>query len=763
MRQFLIFMMMPKLLLLLFCCVFLLKGNVYARTYTEAEGRAAWNTLKQKAVTEKNFREACDLMQDIGQTNLPLSYEILAEYVPMVKRTGNRKWIHVLLMGWAKAKESLTSFEEAETLYKQAEDNAKADPRSYNEAVVGIVLMYLEWGRPDSLEKYIHLGEEASRHANDNENLSFIYTFKAMSRMEDTASMRKYLDSAMVLSSNLPDKNALFTAKYNRAVFYSQFNLQQQVTELGELLELSKDSTLSHKPRLYERTAFYFRSPVPSIYYQLMLVNLLLTDYDNAWKFAELFYDATVKPNPAGAQAPYFNSVMAMVKAYQGDYGEAKQYLGKSQDLFHLPENKISYPTYQLAAGMISEHAGKYAEALHYYEAAYKNGSMSYGLHLMPPEIYYAHELIVNKKLDSAQKLFSQLDPVLKTRMYSAIGFYYYKYYAELLKARDDYPAYSKALETFYAIKDSLAGINNYRAIQEVETKMRVHDKELQISRLNEENAAKLKEIRQERIYLVIFTSLAAVIILLLVAYSRNQNHRKQQAEQITRQNEILQRNKIMEMEKQHRIDVMQGAIDAEENERHKIADQLHDEAGNMLALASLNISSVLEKGSQDAQSGEKIQKAHEILTSVSSTVRDISHRLTPLVIEKYGFKKALEDMDHAVNLSQKIKLETVIIGFEDDNKYPVSLLNNLYRIVQELVHNILKHAQATAARLELVEHEEHISLMVEDNGVGIEDYQGKKGRGLNAIQSKIAYLNGEMEIMKKKDNGTLIVIEINV
>jgi signal transduction histidine kinase len=151
------------------------------------------------------------------------------------------------------------------------------------------------------------------------------------------------------------------------------------------------------------------------------------------------------------------------------------------------------------------------------------------------------------------------------------------------------------------------------------------------------------------------------------------------------------------------------------------------------------------------------------MLTVVSATVRDISHRLTPLVIEKYGFRKSIEDMDHAINLSQKIKLETVIIGFEDDSRYPLSLLNNLFRIVQELGHNIVKHAQASAARIEIVDHHDQITIMAEDDGVGIRDEQSLKGRGLQAMRSKIAYLNGKMEIMRKKDRGTLVVIEVNI
>jgi hypothetical protein len=71
---------------------------------------------------------------------------------------------------------------------------------------------------------------------------------------------------------------------------YCQNDPQREVTILESLLELAKDSTLTHKPRLYERTDFYFRNAAPSIYSQLVQVNLLLADYENAWKFGELLY-----------------------------------------------------------------------------------------------------------------------------------------------------------------------------------------------------------------------------------------------------------------------------------------------------------------------------------------------------------------------------------------------------------------------------------------------------------------------------------------
>ncbi|HTI11468.1 MAG TPA: ATP-binding protein [Puia sp.] len=752
---------MPKILLLC-CCLLLLWRDSSART--EKEARQAWKELKAKPVTEENFRAVCDLAQDIGKSNINLYYEIVTDYIPLVKATGDRRRVHILLMSLAKTKVALGLYVDAEKLYQQIHANAGDSAAFLRTSLVGTVILYSEWQEhPDSLNKYFPLAERQFLVTNDKEALSFIYTFKALTLLNQPDVVREYLEKAVRLASGLPDRNALFTARYNYALAVMQNNPQRQIAEFESLLELAKDSSLIPNAKLYSGRLYSFGLATMSVYYQLTQLNLLLTDYVNAGKYGQLFYDMTIATYPNGADVPYISTELSIVKYYQGLSREARRYLDTSLVRFRLPEDKIPYVNYFIAAGMLAEHDGQPGKALAYYEKAYKFGNESYGLLLMPPGIYYAHSLVLNDKLNLAEKIFAEFGTSIKVRKYTALGFYYYKYYAEFLKARNNYPAYTRALDTFYIIKDSLTNLNQYRAIQEIETKMSVREKEQQINRLHDENQAKAKEIRQARIYGSIFAGLAAGIILLLVAYGRNQNQRKRQAQQITRQNEILQQTKIAEMEKQHRIEVMQGAIDAEENERHKIADQLHDEAGSMLALASLNISSALEKGSQDVQSQAKMEKAHEILTSVSSTIRDLSHRLTPLVIEKYGFRKAIEDMAQAINLAQKIKLETVIIGFEENHKYPVNLLNSLYRIAQELLHNVIKHARATIARLELVEHEAQIILMVEDNGIGIQDYTTTKGKGLAAIESKIAYLEGEMEVMKIKDGGALIVIEINV
>lgn len=712
-----------------------------ATDYTDKEARAAWEHWRQQPVTENNFRAVCDLLQDIAKNDIDLSYQILAAYVPMVRRTGNKAWTHILLMGWARAKESLAYFADAETIYRQALANAAGDDRRYDEVMVGMALMYAEWGKNDSLDKYVNLGKENAAKAGDEENLSFLYTFGALGHLTDTANMGRSLQRAMDMAQDLPDKNALFTARYNYASIYCQNNPQREVTILESLLELAQDSTLTHKPRLYERTAFCFRNPIPSIYAQLMQVNLFLADYENAWKFGQLLYDAVVKPHPSAPQAPYFDSELAMVKAYQGQYDSARNYLERSRILFKVPEDKIPYASYFLAAGLIAEHEGKDDLALHDYEIAYKMGSME-GVHLMPSDLYYAHGLIRMHRLDEAERVLAGLRPALPTRLYTAYGYYFYKYEAELLKARGDYAGYGKALDQYDAIKDSLVNLRHYRAIQEIEAHVRLHDKEQQIIRLNEENEARIQSSRRDRLFFSILLGLILILILLLAGYFRNL---------------------YLRMQKQHRIGVMQGAIDAEERERRKIADQLHDEVGGMLSLATLNLSSALEKGRDSPQAGPQLQKAQEVIAAVATTIRELSHRLTPLDIEKRGFRQAVEDMVDAINLSRKLTVRLLIFGFEDTDRYPSSFLNDLYRMLQELLHNIVKHAHACSASLELTEHPQQVSIMLEDDGVGFDESRAVKGKGLDTIRSKIAYLNGRIEIGPKREKGTLIVIELPI
>jgi signal transduction histidine kinase len=210
--------------------------------------------------------------------------------------------------------------------------------------------------------------------------------------------------------------------------------------------------------------------------------------------------------------------------------------------------------------------------------------------------------------------------------------------------------------------------------------------------------------------------------------------------------------------------EITAGFIDSQEQERRKISDQLHDDVGSMLSIATWQISSVLTgEGYIKESAKDKLEEAEEVLKNVAQAIRTLGHTLSPWGIQKYGMNKVLTDLVYQINLSEKTALEYAIIGFESCGHYPLPFLNDIYRIIQELLTNIIKHAYASNAYLEVVEHTDYVNIIVEDNGKGIEfPFSGtSSGIGLESIRSKIAYFKGKMEIRRKSEHGTIVVIEI--
>lgn len=203
----------------------------------------------------------------------------------------------------------------------------------------------------------------------------------------------------------------------------------------------------------------------------------------------------------------------------------------------------------------------------------------------------------------------------------------------------------------------------------------------------------------------------------------------------------------LLQMNRQQKT-LTDTIVTVEEKERKALADRLHDEIGAMLSLTALQVSA------------GNIPHASGLLKDISRTVRNISHQLTPVAMEKYGLRHAIEDMVLLANASGRINIELVVIGFEKEKDLPANFLHTLYRIVQELLQNILKHAAADNVLLQLVELEGSCSLHAEDNGKGMNGQQAAPGF-LRSISAKVAYLEGSLNVDSAPGKGTLVNIEL--
>lgn len=204
--------------------------------------------------------------------------------------------------------------------------------------------------------------------------------------------------------------------------------------------------------------------------------------------------------------------------------------------------------------------------------------------------------------------------------------------------------------------------------------------------------------------------------------------------------------------------------ITTQENERRQLADQLHDVAGSLLSAARLNLSAVREKNyiaNEDAK--HKLESAENAVSDISNILRNMSHAISPVMLDKVGFRQSIEKIVSIFNTSGKIRFELEILGFETENLQMYEKYSVLYGILYELMNNIVKHANASHALIQVIEHDDSVVLIVEDNGKGMGEKDPAKTttQGLTAIHSKVHYLGGLVVMEDAQPGGLIVTIEI--
>jgi len=197
--------------------------------------------------------------------------------------------------------------------------------------------------------------------------------------------------------------------------------------------------------------------------------------------------------------------------------------------------------------------------------------------------------------------------------------------------------------------------------------------------------------------------------------------------------------------------------IQGQEQERKRIAAELHDNIGGILSTLKI-YSDLLVKQSEPGEIERLNTKINTISDNLTTEVRKLSHQLDLRTLSGFGLQVAVGQLCDAINDSGKIVV-TSVIDIETIVKEEISL--NLYRIVQELFTNTLKHAMATQARIELSLIDQDITMIYEDNGKGFDIHDPAiMGMGMQNIYSRANHINGKLTV-DSSANGTTYIIEL--
>lgn len=206
---------------------------------------------------------------------------------------------------------------------------------------------------------------------------------------------------------------------------------------------------------------------------------------------------------------------------------------------------------------------------------------------------------------------------------------------------------------------------------------------------------------------------------------------------------------------------IWHAMVEGEEKERARIAHDLHDGIGGLLSTLKMYLG-ILQKRVPAIAAIDVYRDATQLLDDTVTEVRKTAHNLMPELLLNHGLSEAVRIYCNAIQGDEGLKIDFQYYGFI--GKLNSGFQLSLYRIIQELVQNILKHANASLALVQLSQHNEFLDITVEDNGVGMPEEKIKHGGiGLQSIKRRVSELQGNFHISSTPGNGTTIYIEFNL
>jgi two-component system, NarL family, sensor kinase len=302
-------------------------------------------------------------------------------------------------------------------------------------------------------------------------------------------------------------------------------------------------------------------------------------------------------------------------------------------------------------------------------------------------------------------------------------------------------------LDKYFLLLDSLKIEENTEEFAELEKKYSLKLKDQELSYFKELNTANEKAIYQNKL---IILALAGLILLgFLFAFI----YLKQQKLVRIKDSEIAQL-KISETESLASIERSKAILQTQEDERTRIAKDLHDEVGGTLAALKLKL--------QNNDLNVNNHSAVDIVDQLAKSVRQISHNMMPDAIEKFGLKNALVGYISKLNMQSDTAFKFQMEELEHI-KFSESREIAIYRIVQEILTNALKHAKAKVVYIQMYESEGELYISIEDDGIGFEMKEITEGIGLKNIRSRVNFLSGYLEYQSQVNKGTSIQINIPI
>lgn len=400
---------------------------------------------------------------------------------------------------------------------------------------------------------------------------------------------------------------------------------------------------------------------------------------------------------------------------------------GNVSKAIELAENNLKLSQLLKEDYFITENLLNLAE-FHSQASEYKKGSA------------YLDEQLIKRKGTKQQK----------ARLYKLLSDFSLEEY-DLSKSFDQYKQY-------IVYRDSIAQLSRKELMNSMAYEFETRDKEREIVRLEKDSEiAALTLKQQRRLVWILFASLLAgvfTLFLLIRFYAQKIKANQLLAEKQSQ----LDQQKIKDMSNDFKIRNLESMIVGQEEERKRISTDLHDSLGGMLSALKLQYDS-LHLTHKELDQDEDYNNINSLIDTACDEVRNIARNLKPAALEKIGLKAALTDL---VNRYKRFPNADITLHFhKTDKKLEYNTKVHVYRIIQELINNAIKHSQCKELDIQISSLNDEFVIMVEDDGVGFDKLNATYGHGIENIRSRVNILKGDLQIDTQKNKGTSVIIHI--
>ncbi len=428
------------------------------------------------------------------------------------------------------------------------------------------------------------------------------------------------------------------------------------------------------------------------------------------------------------------------------NYETALTFYKDALKLFAVKKNIRNIQSTYRTIGEAYDKIGKYQTALAYYDSATntdkEKAARNAGLQIRYGDIY--------KQTGDYSKAIGYYESALKLMPLegSFLGKPVALYaLAECYHAINDNARAYTYQKAYSDLRDSILNEEKIKTMNQLEVKYRTTEQKKKLVNQDFLITRQEKALLQKNAWLGGISLGSLLLLSLLFSLYRNHRHKH-----------MLQKAEMASMQQQQEIVQLRALMQGEENERARIAQELHDGIGSLIAAARMHLD--IFKGNKELPGYASSYKSGlNLLDEAYQDLRNTAHNLIPEQLLVNGFSEGIKEYCKKISKHDTFSVQCQTIGSPPALDAEKSL--SLYRIVQELIHNALKHGEANEVVVEIAGDGQHTRINVEDNGKGWESAQDSSscGIGFRNLRQRIKALGGTMEVDSRKDVGTTVYL----